>query len=253
MVHFIVVIFSVASINLAAAHPCKLKMGWEPWEPYQYINKNNKVSGFDVELMTAVLAEMGCELELIHNPWKRLLKEIESGRIDIVAGTTITIERKLWGHFSLAYREETRVLFGLKESFERHRLNSLEDIINTNFQLGINRGSYNGEQFKILMNEPKFNRQVQFVNTEKQNVKKLLAKNRIDGFIGDLISGVILLRNEGMLDEVEIHPMEIFSSEIHFLFSKKTSNNEFIELFNESLVKLKVNGTYETIKQKYFY
>jgi len=252
VVNVAVLVMSFVALNVALAQECKLNVGWDSWKPYQYINENNELKGFDIELITAVLNNMGCKLNLDQMPWKRLLREVKNGRIDIAAGVTITAERKQWGYFSKHYREETRVLFVLAESFEKYKLNSLKDIIDSDFQLGVNRGAHNGEYFETLMNDPKFRKHVQFVTSEEQNIKKLRAKNRTNGFIGDLISGKILLRENNMLDEVSIYPMNIYSTDIYFLFSKKTLNKEFVERFNYSLALLKKNGVYETISQKYF-
>ena len=35
--------------------PCVLKMGWDPWEPYQYEIADGQVFGLDVDLLTAVV------------------------------------------------------------------------------------------------------------------------------------------------------------------------------------------------------
>ena len=41
------------SANPAGAQ--ELSMGWEDWQPYQYMDSNQVVTGLDIELMQAIL------------------------------------------------------------------------------------------------------------------------------------------------------------------------------------------------------
>jgi polar amino acid transport system substrate-binding protein len=45
------------SMNPAAAQ--EVSMGWEDWQPYQYRNDRQEVTGLDVELMQAIFENMG--------------------------------------------------------------------------------------------------------------------------------------------------------------------------------------------------
>ena len=245
-------IFSYCHVvsSVSAEPDCVLKMGWEPWKPYQYIDENMMLNGLDIEIIEAVVNNIGCRLEKKKVPWKRLLIEAETGRIDLVAGASMTEDRKKWAYFSQPYREETRVLFVLKGTSGIYKFNSLSDIIGTRFELGVNRGAYNGEMFERLMENPEFSEHVDIVTTEVQNHKKLII-GRIQGFIGDAISGTHLLRERKILDKVEIHPLKIHSSSIYVMFSKKSTTPELVENFNKSLTTLEENGIHKKIIKKY--
>lgn len=43
----------------------QLIMGWEPWEPYQYRNKNDKLTGLDIELITIISNAANCKVSFI--------------------------------------------------------------------------------------------------------------------------------------------------------------------------------------------
>jgi len=250
MLGLLLIFSALHSATLTAAPSCAYTMGWEQWKPYQYLDESNNLTGLDIELVESILSNMQCELSLKNKPWKRLLVEAEQGSMDIVASASITAERQKWGYFTEAYRYESRVLFVLKGDAERQPLNNLNDVVSTNFRVGIERGAYNGPEFEKLMNNESFSEQIKVVRDESINVKKLLSK-RIDGYIGDAISGSQLLRDMKQLDKIEIHPLKIYSSGVYVIFSKLSSSEESIKAFNLSLANLKKNGKHQSIIDKY--
>ena len=235
--------------NIFAESSCLLRMGWEQWKPYQYIDENNQLTGVDIELVGAIVTNMGCDIEFVELPWKRHLVEVEKGKTDIAAGASMTAERQEWAYFTQAYREETRVLFVLKGTSETYQLNSLADIIGT-FRLGVNSGAYNGEEFAQLIEQAEFKKHVEVVNDEVQNHDKLIGK-RINGFIADVLSGTNRLRERNLQDNVEVHPVHIHSDNVYVMFSKQSTTPELVETFNKSLALLKENGVYDGILKKY--
>ena len=48
------------------AAPCQLKLGFESWEPYQYVGLEQQASGLDIEIVQAVAGRMNCTLVLQH-------------------------------------------------------------------------------------------------------------------------------------------------------------------------------------------
>ncbi|MBF0103669.1 MAG: amino acid ABC transporter substrate-binding protein [Desulfobacterales bacterium] len=226
-----------------------LSIGWEPWEPYQY-EKDQKVTGLDIDLVTAILDSFQCKLNLKKLVWKRHLEFLEMGEIDLAAGASITPDREKFAYFSNAYRTESAVLYVRKGESSKYSFSKLEDIVGTPFKLGITRDYYYGEDVKKLMENPKAKHQIEEVHQNDLNFKKLLTK-RIDGFLSDPIAATFGLRNEGVLDQVEVHPLFIFSNDIYIMFSKKSTTPEIVKVFNDNLAKLKANGTIDQILNRY--
>ncbi|MCZ0864098.1 transporter substrate-binding domain-containing protein [Dasania sp. GY-19] len=232
------------------AQDCRLSMGWEHWQPYAYKNERDEISGLDIELVTAILDNMNCQLSLKSMPWKRLLSDTEAGKVDLVSGASYTKEREQWAYFTQPYRQETRALFVRKGSSESYAINDLNDLIKTKFKLGLTRGVYNGEAFEKMMAKPEFKKLTQVVSKESINPKKLL-KGRIDGYIADAMSGSHTLRELGILDQIEIHPYTIYATDVHVLISKKSNKAERVQQFNNSLIQLQKAGTLQAIIDKY--
>jgi polar amino acid transport system substrate-binding protein len=51
-----------------AASSCILKVGWEPWEPFQYLDSSNHLTGLDVDMIRAIVQNMGCEPRFSRGP-----------------------------------------------------------------------------------------------------------------------------------------------------------------------------------------
>lgn len=235
------------SMNSAVAQ--EVSLGWEDWQPYQYKNAKEEVTGLDIELMQAILENIGYQVTLHELPWKRHLNNVETGRTDLAASASKTPEREQYAYFSDPYRTESVVMYIRAEDSGNHKFDSLQGIIGSEFTLAVTRGYYYGEEFEELMKNPEFKKHIREVN-DNQLAQRQLVRNRVDGFLEDPIAASIELGDEGLLDKVSIH-MPIYSDDIFAMFSKKSTSMEMVEAFNKSLAELKKNGTYDQIMSKY--
>lgn len=227
----------------------ELSLGWEPWEPYQYKDKNDQVTGLDVKLVSAALKNAGYAVKLLKRPWNRHLKELEQGNIDLAAAASKNSEREAYAYFTEAYRTEDQALIIRKGEKEKFNIKKLSDITNSSFRLGVLRGSYYGEDYKKLLKDPEFKKHVSEMASDKNNHQKLLA-NRIDGFIADPVAAAAALREQGISDQVEIL-LTVNSDDVFIMFSKKSTTMEDVEAFNKSLATLKADGSHEQILNDY--
>jgi polar amino acid transport system substrate-binding protein len=138
----------------------------------------------------------------------------------------------------------------MRGTSDRYKFKTLEDIIGSNVTLGVIRGYYYGDTYEALIENDEFSSAIEEVSWNELNYRKL-ARGRIDGFIEDPVSAVAGLRKVGMLDQVEIHPMYIFSNDIHIMFSKNKVPKEYVEKFNKSLKVFKASQEYTDILNKY--
>jgi polar amino acid transport system substrate-binding protein len=235
--------------TLALAKPrCKLSLGWQNWPPYQYKDQNKQITGLDIELVRAISKEINCELKLIEMPWERLLRSNKLGNIKMTASTTKTIERAKSGHFSLPYRKEQMVLFTLKE--QQFNIHSIEQLRILAFKLGLRKAVSFGPEFDLLVNDPHFNQSIQFVTNAKQNIQKV-QRNRLDGFADDFVATTALLKSLGVNELFEVQPINIFSTDLHIMFSKRSVDKAIVERFNQGLRTLQTNGKYQKILNEY--
>ena len=226
-----------------------LIQGWNPWEPFTYLDENNSMAGIDVGIAQHIFSRAGYTVRYQETSWARQLKWIEDGTIHVTASSMRTPERESFAYFSDPYYRESYILFIRKGEFGNYDISSLQDVVGSSFRLGVMRGSLYGDEFVRLMRNPEFSRQVEEVTSDEQNYQKLLT-NRLDGFIQESSRMLIEGKASGILEQVE----PLFAIEgnfLHFMFSKQSVSPEIVAMFNEGLRTLHADGTYQRLFEKH--
>lgn len=79
--------------------------------PFEFMDTNNNVQGFDIDLLNAMAKAGGFRVEYKHQPWDSLFAALGNGDVDILASAvTITDERKQSMDFSDPYYKITQVI-----------------------------------------------------------------------------------------------------------------------------------------------
>lgn len=94
--------------------------------PFEYINDEGKIDGFDVAIMYAIGEKMGYKVSFTNMEFKSLTASLKTGGLDAVAaGMTITNERKQSVDFSDGYYEASQCIVIPKGS-SIHEMKDLE-------------------------------------------------------------------------------------------------------------------------------
>ncbi|NLZ38558.1 MAG: transporter substrate-binding domain-containing protein [Firmicutes bacterium] len=95
------------------------------YAPFEYLNDEGEPEGFDIDLIKAIAAEMGFEINLMNTAWDGLIPSLLGGTSDlIIAAMTITEERQESVAFSDWYFESTQYIAVKKGS----GITKLEDL-----------------------------------------------------------------------------------------------------------------------------
>ncbi len=70
------------------------------YPPFEFIDKDGRPAGFNVDLTRAVAREMGLNIEIRLGPWSDILAGVESGGIDALQGLFYSAERETKFDFS---------------------------------------------------------------------------------------------------------------------------------------------------------
>ncbi len=94
--------------SLAWANAMKkdvLRVGTEStYPPFEFRDKNNKLVGFDIDLMEAIAKKIGKKIEWVDMPFDSLIPALLAGKIDVIAaGMSATKERAKRVAFSIPY------------------------------------------------------------------------------------------------------------------------------------------------------
>lgn len=229
---------------------CQLNMGWDPWEPYQYLSVENQVRGLEIDLVGAIAKEAGCDLKFVQKNWMNLLNGIRNGSIDLLGGATKTVAREQFAYFSDSYRSESFILYVRAGESDRFSGKSLKELLAEGFKLGVTQDYIYGDQVSKLQDDPALGANFVSVPTTEVNYYNLTQSN-IDGFLEDPFVAAYTIRRKGLQDEIQAHPLEIHSGDVAIMFSKKSVSEDTVKAFNAALVKLKQNGQYQEILNKY--
>lgn len=115
-------------LTAAAASAESLKVGLNAeFAPFEYVDDDGKITGFDVELITAIAEKMGMEVEIENMYFDGLLGALTSKMVDcLCTGMTITEERKASVDFADPYFTATQAVVVLKDNDTIHSIDDLK-------------------------------------------------------------------------------------------------------------------------------
>lgn len=227
-------------------------MAWDDDYPYafQLSPEDIQPSGLNIELAMAVLAESNCQLRFLKMPWARALVELSQGRIDIIGGAYPNQERQQYARYSKINFYFENVLFIRTDISNNVALHTLSDIQKNQLKVGVQIDVYYGEAFDTLKLSPDFSRLI-YPNTSRKALWGMLGLGRLDGVIADARSGQEEVKKLNLSSIIVPSNLVITNQASHFIFSKKSVKQEFVENFDKTLNKLKANGLVKAILEKY--
>ncbi|MCH8537820.1 MAG: transporter substrate-binding domain-containing protein [Alkalimonas sp.] len=239
----------VTAETLPQAEACELTMGFDAWEPYQYIGVGNVVTGLDVEIVHAIAETMDCSITMQQATWVELLNALRSGEVDFVLGASLTEDRQQFAYFSDSYREESFILYVRRYGGSMPYQN-ITEFMQAGHKLGIVDEYYYGDEITQLYNDDNYHQQFVGAIISEMNMARLIDED-IDGFLEDSFVGASILRRKGLDEFIEPHGIDLGSSEVYVMFSQQSVTPETVAAFNEGLRQIKADGTYQQIIEKY--
>ena len=234
----------------AAAPACTLRLGFETWEPYQYVGIGQKPEGLDIELIQAVARGMSCTLETQHGNWLELVTALKEGKVDLLPGASITSSRQEFAHFSDPYRKEQFVLFVRSADAAGLPQNTMADFMAAGKKLGIVSEYYYGPELTELYSDEKYKNQFVEASLSELNVARLVDED-IDGMLEDKFVGVSMLRRKGLDRDIGQHNITLGNTDVYVMFSKMTVKPETVAAFNKALADIRQNGEYDAVLARY--
>lgn len=207
--------------------------------PYEYI-ENENITGLEIELIQALANEIGKKVEIKNMEFDGVLSGLVSGKIDLgVAGISVTPERSEKFDFTTTmFSNSVRII-------QRNDCNyqTSEDLKNVKIGIQIGTTAQNYIDTELKDNNVQ-------VNGYKDYIQAItdLENKKIDCIIMDQIPAEKMLENRTNL---KISNDPLFSDEGAFAV-KKGSNKDLVEKLNNALEKIKTNGTYQKILEKYY-
>ncbi len=219
-----------------------IRVGTDPvWPPFEMVDEETKeIIGFDIDLIKAIGEVQGFEVEMVNINFDALIPGIAQCQFDAAASAiTITEERLKQMLFSDPYIKVGQVMT-VKE--DNNTMVNKEDF------KGKVIGGQTGTTGAIMAAEWEIEGVSKYKGYDAVDLAFMDLKNgQIDGVLSDSLLAEGLVKSLGGLKIVG----DMYSSE-ELGFAVCKNQPELVDLINEGLEKVKEDGTFDKLVEKYF-
>lgn len=217
-----------------------LKVGTEgTYAPFTYHDKQDKLTGYDIDVIKAVAKAEGYKLKFNETSWDSMFAGLDAGRFDVIANQVgINKEREQKYQFSTPYTYSNAVLVVRDnekdiKSFDDVKGKKLAQTFTSNY------GKLAKDKGADITKVDGFNQSMD-----------LLLSNRVDGTFNDSLSYLDYTKQKPNA-KIKAIKGQAEQSKSCFAFSKKV-DSKVVKDFNEGLKKIKDSGELAKIGKKWF-
>lgn len=232
-------LLSLAATPLFAAHEAPLIVGGDPdYPPYEFLDKDGKPAGYNVDLTRAIAEVMGMKVEFRFGGWSEMRSDLVQGKIDILQGISFSEDRQQSIDFSPPHTIVHHAIFARRGT---PRVSSLEELRGKKvivFRDGIMHDSLVKLGFGhnlILTDTP-------------ADALRLLAAGKYDYAALASLPGMYLIRE---LHLTNLVPVARNVAAQKYCYGVRKGNAELLSRFSEGLAILKQTGQYQAIYDKW--
>ena len=209
--------------------------------PFEYLDESsNSYIGIDMDILAAIAEDQGFKYEMHNEGFDASMGAVQSGQADaMIAGMTITDERKETYDFADGYYDDGQILVVKKDS----KIASEADLKGKSVAIKI---STMGAEYAESIKD-----KVGFKTSSYEGSPEMyqaVATGTADACFEDRSVVQYAIKNEN-LDLKTVG--EVINPSQYGFAVKKGTNAELIEMFNKGLANIKANGKYDEILAKY--
>jgi len=238
----VVIAALLAGLSLSASAAQTLRFATEAsYPPFEFVDSDNKIQGFDVDLANALCKEMDATCTFTNQAFDSLIPSLKFRRFDaVMAGMDITPDREKQVLFSKPYYDNSAIFIAQKDK-----------VADVAALKGKRVGVQNGTTHQKYLSDKHSDITVVPYDSY-QNAVLDLKNGRIDAVFGD--TAVV---NEWLKQNANLAPLgEKVTDKDYFGtglgIAVRQGNTELQGKFNAALEKIKADGTYKTIYGKWF-
>ncbi|MBM7096556.1 transporter substrate-binding domain-containing protein [Bacillus sp. H-16] len=207
------------------------------YRPFNYIDENGDLVGFDVDIGMAIAEELGLEGEPYQISWNSIILGLQDNRYDAIIGSMgITEERQENVDFSDPYYYSGAQVYTRSDS----DIQGIDDI-DENTEVAVAEGTTYHTMIQDYTTD---------IVTYDSDVVALqtLAQGRHDAVVTDRLVGLINIEDQDL--DLELRGDLIDEEEMAIAI--RHDEEELLDAINEALEAIHESGKYEEINQKYF-
>ena len=212
------------------------------FRPFEYTDENGEFVGIDVDIIKAVAADQGFNIDIQSLGWDAAVTAVQAGQADaLLAGASITDERKANGWiFSDSYYDSYQVFAAKADS----GIESLDDLKGKTIAVkNATAGANYAEELK-----DKYGFKIDTYE-DSPTMYQAVVLGQADACVEDKPIMADNIKTGG-LDLTIVESTASKVAPYGFAIMNK-DNQELLDMFNKGLQEIKDNGTYDEILNKY--
>jgi polar amino acid transport system substrate-binding protein len=225
-------------------------MSWSLDPPYVLRDARGELTGIDIEIARESLQRLGCRLELREQPFARSLHSLELGELDMVPGAFKRPERETYAHFSAPTYKARKRLYLPRRALGGLRARTLRAWLAGGAILGVLPGVSYGPEFNELAGDPKLRQQFRTV-VHRRSLWLMLERGRIDGMLADDLTANYELQQLQLHQAIAASPVVVASEPSFTAFSKRTTDEAFVQRYNEALHAMAREGRMNALLKRF--
>jgi len=234
----------LAATSVASAKDWKtVRIGTEgAYPPFNYVDADNQLQGFDIDIANALCDKMGVECELVVQDWDGMIPALTAGKYDaIIASMSITDERKQVVDFTDKYYTNSLNFVASKDA----GITEVTPEALADKALGAQSSTVSA----VFLEENYADSDVKLYPTQEEAYLDL-ANGRIDAVLADFgPSELWLVSDDGGCCAFVGEPV---FSEDEIGIAVRQEDDDLKEMLNKALAEILADGTYQKINEKHF-
>ena len=209
------------------------------YPPFEFVDEDGNLAGFDIDLMEAIAKEAGFEYEFVNTRWDGIFVALASGEFDgVISAATITEERKQTVDFSDPYFNAGQMIFVHADTTDISGPDDLD---------GKSAGVQLGTTGDIWLSEETGAEVVRY--DENTLAFQALANGDVDAAVADGPTGIDIVQAN---PEMNLKVLDGVYTDEEYGIAVSKERQDLLEAINKGIAAVKASGEYDEINDKYF-
>lgn len=218
--------------------PLTITVGANHAPPYRILEGGER-TGLYVDIFEEIAERLGWEVHYREAPFRRVLRMVQQGEVDVMLGPLETEERsELMEFVAPAFPPERRLFFYLNKE---HRIHRYADLYGR--AIGVLEGASYFPRFdddEDLLKEPA---------PRYENLMLMLQKGRVDVVIAPELVGLYAVEKLGL--DVEVSPFFVPGERSYIAVAKNSPVIQYADDIRAALKLIEMEGIHEDLVLKY--
>ena len=228
-----------AMVEVDVAPPVTIVVGGDrDYPPYEFLDKDGKLAGYNVDLTRAIAEVMGMQVEFRSGGWSEMRNALQGRTVDVLQGISYSDDRTKTLSFSPPHTIINHSIFARKET---PPVGSIEDLRGK--EIVVFRDGIMHDYLTSLG----FSKNLVMTDTPADALR-LLASGKHDYAVLAMLPGMYIIREHKLSNLVVV--ARTISTQ-RYCYAVKKGNEELLARFNEGLAILKKTGKYQEIYDRW--